>query len=320
MKRIVCFGEVLIDFLNTSSSSEGKIPFNNFTQYPGGAPANVAVAIAKLGGQSAFAGQVGDDAFGHFLLGALRAYDVDTSLTSIHSTAKTAIAFVFLNEDGERSFTFHRDGTADVVLTEEQIGSDWFSAECILHFCSNTLTDYDIAEVTRAVVNKAKDNDTIVSFDVNLRHNLWKEGCAKIDIITELVHLSDMVKFEAEEINFLSEGRKEEYISNCFSAGVQVALITAGGDVIECRTPTVCFEVKPPKVHAVDTTGGGDAFIGAILYDLSCQSDPKDYLQDHASLKETIEFAAQCGAHAVTHPGAFPAFPTMDNIRNSSAG
>ena len=71
MKRIVCFGEVLIDFLNTSSSSEGKIPFNNFTQYPGGAPANVAVAIAKLGGQSAFAGQVGDDAFGHFLLGAL---------------------------------------------------------------------------------------------------------------------------------------------------------------------------------------------------------------------------------------------------------
>ncbi len=108
MKRVVCFGEAVIDFLNTGQLREGEMSLNSFTQFPGGAPANAAVAVAKLGGEAVFAGQVGDDPFGHFLLDALQLYGVDTSIAAVHPTARTALAFVFLDDK-------HVSGTIGLV-------------------------------------------------------------------------------------------------------------------------------------------------------------------------------------------------------------
>ena len=168
MKRVLCFGEALIDFLNTGQQHEGDLSLNAFTQYPGGAPANAAVAVAKLGGDAAFAGQVGDDQFGHFLIDALRLY-------------------------GERSFSFRRDGTADIVMTREQVGTDWFRDQPVVHFCSNTLTDAHIADVTRYVVAQARQRGSVVSFDVNLRHKLWPADKVDAGVVNELVHAADVV-------------------------------------------------------------------------------------------------------------------------------
>jgi fructokinase len=311
MRRVICFGEALIDFLNTGQQREGDMLLNCFTQFPGGAPANAAVAVAKLGGEAAFAGQVGDDQFGYFLLDALRTYGVDTSLAAVHPDAPTALAFVFLDEHGERSFSFRRDRTADVSMTREQVSADWFRNRPIVHFCSNTLTDEHISDVTRFVVQEARANDATISFDVNLRHNLWQSGEVSATIVNELVHGSTLVKFSREELDFLSAGDNDGYLASCFAAGTTVALITDGPRDIEVITAERRATVSPPKVTAVDTTGGGDAFIGAVLYGLSQQTDVAGFLDDMAAMERLVESAAHCGAIAVSRPGAFPSFPTL---------
>ncbi len=217
MRPVLCFGEVLIDFLNTSRNQEGELALNSFTQYPGGAPANVAVAVSRLGGESRFAGQVGADPFGEFLLNALELYGVDTTFTATHAEAKTALAFVFLDDAGERSFSFRRDGTADVVMQPEQVVDAWFERQPIVHLCSNTLTDSSIARVTREVVRRSSQRAALVSFDVNLRHNLWPAGQADPDTVNELVLNADLVKFAREEFDFLSQGNPGAFQDRCFA-------------------------------------------------------------------------------------------------------
>ena len=314
MKRVVCFGEALIDFLNTGKQQEGDLALNRFTQFPGGAPANAAVAVAKLGGSAAFAGQVGDDPFGHFLLESLKRYGVDTSLVSVDPDAPTALAFVFLDERGERSFSFRRDRTADIAIRKEQVTLDWFRAEPLLHFCSNTLTDEHIAGVTGHVVTQAREHEAIVSFDVNLRHSLWSAGRADPTLVNDMVGRSDIVKFSSEELDYLCAGDRDGYLAGEFDNGMLAALITDGPSEIQVRTPDGSASVTPPSVEAIDTTGGGDAFIGAILYGLSLQDDITDRLGDIAWLERLVLSAAHCGALAVTRKGAFPSFPRLDDV------
>ena len=314
MRRVVCFGEALIDFLNTGQHKDGRLSLNSFTQYPGGAPANAAVAVARLGGSAAFAGQVGDDQFGHFLIDALKLYGVDTSLVATHPDAPTALAFIFLDEDRERSFSFRRRQTADIVITREQIEPGWFRDKPILHFCSNTLTDGHIAAVTEHVVAQARAHNSIVSFDVNLRHNLWPGGAVDAEAVNPFVHGSDIVKFSREELDYLSGGDNEGYLATCFESGLKAALVTAGPGDIEIRTSAATLFVAPPHVDAVDTTGGGDAFIGAVLYGLGAQDDAAACIADVDRLQALVASASQCGAIAVTRRGAFPSFPTFDEV------
>ena len=314
MKRVVCFGEALIDFLNTGRQFAGDLPLSQFTQFPGGAPANVAVAVAKLGGDAAFAGQVGDDQFGSYLLEAMQLYGVDTSLALTHPTAPTALAFVLLDEKGERSFTFRRDNTADMVLRKAQIDAHWFDDESIVHLCSNTLTDKNIAEVTRHVVSLAAEREAFISFDVNLRHNLWPSGTADETLVNEFVRRADLVKFSSEEIDFLCGGDRDGYLQAGFDRGLSAALITDGPGNLEIRTAMQQSFVTPPGVQAVDTTGGGDAFVGALLFGLGRDDDCRAVLSDNARLNDLATIAAHCGAFAVTKPGAFPAFPVFADV------
>ncbi len=314
MRRVVCFGEALIDFLNTGQVLADGAAHKVFTQFPGGAPANAAVAAAKLGADAAFAGQVGSDPFGEFIIDALKRYGVDTSLTLVHPDAPTALAFVFLDEQGERSFSFRRDKTADIVITKEQVGSDWFDGASILHFCSNTLTDAHIASVTRYVVDQARSRGATVSFDVNLRHNLWPGVAADKRAVNDLVHQSDVVKFSTDELDYLCEGDSDAYLESAFASGLNVALVTDGPGDIEVITAQSRSKVSPPAVDAVDTTGGGDAFIGAVLYGLSLQDDIAGFLSDADRLMSLVASAACCGAIAVSRKGAFPSFPTFDDV------
>ncbi len=314
MRPVLCFGEVLIDFLNTSRKQDGDLALNSFTQYPGGAPANVAVAVARLGGESRFAGQVGADPFGEFLLNALELFGVDTTFTAIHGEAKTALAFVFLDDDGERSFSFRRDGTADVVMQPDQVVDEWFERQPIVHLCSNTLTDPSITRVTREVVTRARDRAALVSFDVNLRHNLWPTGQADPDTVNEQVMNADLVKFAREEFDFLSQGDPGAYRDQCFAARPSVLLITDGGKDLRVVTERGDIGVTPPQVKAVDTTGAGDAFIAGVLFGLSRSEDPVARMTDPEYIEELVRFAAHCGAVAVTRPGAFPSFPRLDDV------
>jgi len=309
---VLCFGEALIDFLHTGQQAEDSLSLSNYRQYPGGAPANAAVAIAKLGGKALFAGQVGADPFGEFLIDSLQAYQVDTQFVAKHPSAKTALAFVMLDKTGERSFSFHRHQTADLLFEQSQVDEDWFNDSTIFHFCSNTLTDEHIAMCTEHAVQQASNHDLLVSFDVNLRHNLWSTGQVDIDIVNKLVKQAHILKFSLDELTYLAQGNIEQYIKSCFKTNCQLLIITDGENILTYYTSETLDAIYPPKVTAIDTTAGGDAFIGALLFALSHFEQPIELFKNTALLKQVINFSACCGALAVSKMGAFPALPNLD--------
>ncbi len=248
MKPVICFGEALIDFLNTGTQEDDCLTLNNYRQYPGGAPANAAVAVTKLGGRGIFAGQVGNDVFGNFLESSLQAYNVDTRFLSKHATAKTALAFVTLDQYGERSFSFYRHNSADMLFKNEQVKDEWFSEQAIFHFCSNTLTEKNIAQCTEYAVNKAHKKNAIVSFDVNLRHNLWPDGKVNINTVNNLVRSAHIIKFSLDEFNYLARGNTDDYLNFCFNWNCQLVIITDGAKSIIYHTPNSSYYVQPPTI------------------------------------------------------------------------
>lgn len=314
MRHIVCFGEALIDFLNTDKLENGELPLNQFTQFPGGAPANAAVAIAKLGGNARFLGQVGADSFGDFLIESLQHYNVDTSFTLQHPTAKTALAFVFLDNQGERSFLFYRSDSADMVLEKPQLQSACFTNAGIFHFCSNTLTEAAIAEVTEHAVEMAKSHNALISFDVNLRHNLWPTGSADRDRINRFLARCQIAKFSEEELEYLCVGNRMDYLNSLLSNGSELVLVTNGGGPVTYFTRTYHGAIEVTEVDVVDTTAGGDAFIGGVLYSLGQLGSLSAVLENEKRLRDLLEFAIQCGATAVSRAGAFPALPVMADV------
>lgn len=314
MKNVLCFGEALIDFLHIGAACQGPLSLPEFRQYPGGAPANAAVAVARLGGKARFAGQVGADQFGDFLASALTHYGVDTSFLLRHPSAKTSLAFVMLDDSGDRSFSFYRHETADVMLTPDQISPDWFSPEGLVHICSNTLTTPAIAQGTAALITQAKAAGQLISFDVNLRHNLWANGQADRDIVNTLVKQADVVKFSRDELDYLADGQDDSYLQDCLRAGCALLLVTDGANHIDFYSQQHSGSIQPPKVKAVDTTAGGDAFMGGVLFGLSVLASQQAVFSDAQSLQQLLTFASFCGAYAVTLPGAFPALPDQQAV------
>ncbi|WCL55323.1 carbohydrate kinase family protein [Gimibacter soli] len=307
-KAVVCYGECLIDFLGGRNADGSLAPF---TPYPGGAPANVAVAVARLGGRAAFLGQVGTDMFGDFLADALARYGVDTSPLARHAAAPTSLAFVSLDASGERSFSFRRDGSADLAITASDIDRLWPAQSAFFHHCSNMLTDVAIADVSAHAVARAKAAGALVSFDANLRPALWLDGKVDRACVDTFARSADIVKLAREELEFLAEGSADAYLDSLLSSGVSLVFITDGAAPARVKSRTHDFEVPCPEVAAVDTTGAGDAFCGGLLYALSRLGHLPE---DRETLQGITTFAAACGAHAVTRQGAFPAMPCFTNV------
>ena len=314
MKTVLCFGEALIDFLQINQTEADGLSLPEYRQFPGGAPANVAVAIAKLGGASRFAGQVGQDAFGAFLTQALHRYGVDTQSVLHHPTAQTAMAFVSLDATGERTFSFYRRQTADVVITPDQIQDHWFHNVGCLHLCSNTLTDADITKTTQQMITTGKAMGCLISVDVNLRPSLWPNSHIDRQRVVDVMHQADIIKLSREELEALDTVVPGTLCQQLLDQGVLALLITDGPHPIEVLTRDTAWTQATPQVTAVDTTAAGDAFSGGLLYGLAALADPRVGLADAASLRSMVAFASDCGALTVTRQGAYPALPTHDEV------
>lgn len=313
MNKVLCFGEALIDFLGNGSTQSEGLAINQFNQFPGGAPANAAVAVSKLGGEAAFIGQVGDDMFGHYLIHALSHYGVDTQYVARSETAKTALAFVALDENGERSFSFYRDKSADMLYQAHQCAPCAFEGASLFHFCSNTLTDGPIANTTCELIDHAIAKGLTVSFDVNLRHNLWPSGKACIETVNRFVDKAQVLKFSLEEIVYLTDDI-DSYVQRLLSSTAMLILITNDGNPIRYYTKTMSGELAAPCVNVVDTTAGGDGFSGGLLYQLANVPSLSELTKSANNLKEIVSFASACGALAVTRPGAFPALGSLEEV------
>lgn len=292
-----------------------------FTKFAGGAPANAAVAVAKLGGEAHFAGMLGEDAFGHFLNNALITEGVKTDYVRFTSEAKTALAFVSLDDRGERSFEFYRPPAADLLFRVDHFDAQLFSGPGILHICSNSLTEDAIADTTTTAVTLAQKAGWLVSMDVNLRHNLWPLGQADRERVNAMVAQADIVKLSIEELEYLAADDSPEaggYISRQLQRRPQLVLVTDGAQPVQWATRANWGGVRPPAVRAVDTTAGGDGFIGGFLYQLAAAAVTPDALSqwlDSGEHESALEFACGCGAHAVSRRGAFVALPTQESLK-----
>lgn len=314
MGRLTCFGKTIVDFLNLGTVEDGPLKLPEYRQFPGGAPANVAVAFARLGGESAFAGQVGNDAFGRFLTDALDTYQVDTRALQTHATAKTAAAFITLNEQGERSFDFYRQNTADIALTSLDVQDRWFMNSTFFHAGSNTLTDEQIAQTTVHALTKAKKQGCITCFDVNLRPNLWPNQTINTQAVLSALSHVDILKLTKDELLTLCPEGEMAFVKQTIQQGVSLILMTDGPAPVKVLAKGIYSEITPPSAKAADTTAAGDAFMGGFLFALSEQSDIKKALSSQNTLEEMVLFASKCGAYAVTKQGAFTAMPTLDEL------
>ena len=314
MNKVLCFGEALIDFLHTGDLQDDGVSLNQFTQFPGGAPANAAVAVAKLGGDAAFLGQVGADMFGEFLKRTLSYYKVDTQYVLQHPTLKTALAFVARDNSGERRFSFYRSKSADLAFDACDAPPESFREAKVFHFCSNTLTDRNITSTTKELIERAREAGALISFDVNLRHNLWPMDRADPIRVNQFVKMADVLKFSREEILYLTSDI-EGYLAELLEEKARLIVITDDGDTIHYYSPWGHGLKEPPKVNVIDTTAGGDSFSGGLLFQISQLDDFESTIRDEQKVDALIGFAASCGAFTVTKQGAFPALPTLDVVR-----
>ncbi|MFC0558204.1 aminoimidazole riboside kinase [Halalkalibacter alkalisediminis] len=307
MSGIISLGEALIDFIPLDSENV------TYQKSPGGAPANVAVALAKLGAKSSFLGKVGEDVLGTFMRETLNSHGVDTTNMLMTNEARTGVVFVTLDPTGERNFSFYIDPSADRFLTKEELDSTLFNTNNILHFGSISMISEPSKTATLEAVKLAKKNNLIVSYDPNLRLGLWPSEEQARETILSMMSEADVVKISDEELAFLTgETLLEKGIKKLNSYKIPVLLVTYGGagSYIHLNNQTV--HVPAMKVQTVDTTGAGDAFVSGILYHLN-----KEKSMEQISIerwKEIVTFASVSGALAASTHGAMTALPTLADV------
>lgn len=314
---LAAIGEALIDFIPDKSGCDFD-EVTGFAPKVGGAPANVCGAFSKLSGASKMITQLGDDPFGHKIVNELKSVGVDTSCISMTDKANTALAFVSLGADGNRTFSFYRKPSADMLYSPEDVKEEYFSDVFALHFCSVDIGDFPMKEAHKKAIEIMRKKGGIVSFDPNLRFNLWDSREALFDAVTEFIPLSDIVKISDEELEFVT-GKKDikEGAETLFDRGVSLVLYTCGAEGAYAFTKKADAYAPSHKVDAVDTTGAGDGFTGAFLWKLKSICPEKEGLKDLSkeSLYECLAFAGRFCAISVQRKGAIASYPTQEEMQ-----
>lgn len=265
---LVCIGEALIDFIPLKKGIELKeVP--QFERAAGGAPANVAAAVAKLSGNSAMLTKLGADAFGDYIVDTLSRAGVDTSHILRTEKANTALAFVSLAENGNRTFSFYRNPSADLLLSPFELDEALLQSCAILHYGSVDLVESPMKEAHRAAIAVAKKSGAVISFDPNVRLPLWQTPSACREAILEFLPFADVVKVSDEELSFIFGTDSPRTAADMlFENGCKVFLYTKGAEGAELYTKDFMVASPCVEVPVFDTTGAGDSFMAAFLYQL----------------------------------------------------
>ncbi|MBU9714872.1 aminoimidazole riboside kinase [Evansella tamaricis] len=308
-KGILSLGEALIDFIPLDRENM------TYQKSPGGAPANVSVGAARLGAKSTFLGKVGDDILGRFLQKTLMQYGVRTNQMRLTKDVRTGVVFVTNGEDGERSFDFYINPSADRFIQRDEVDEQDFAEHKILHFGSISMISNPSKDTTKYAVSLAKKEGMIISYDPNLRLGLWESEVQARETIISMLGEVDLLKISEEELSFIT-GETDLHIGveKLQQYEIPVILITFGGKGSYIFTSEGYEHVPAMPVTAIDTTGAGDAFVSGILYSLN------EYEGDIQSipLKTMVEmatFASVSGALAASTKGAMTALPTLDEVR-----
>ena len=264
MKDVVALGELLIDFAPVSADEAG---YPTLKAQPGGAPGNFLAALQSYGCSTALIGKVGDDAFGHLLVGTLQGLGIGTEGIVTDPAVFTTLAFVTLDATGNRSFSFARKPGADTCLRTEEVNYTLLDDCKVFHFGTLSLTGEPAREATQAAVAYAKKQGKLISFDPNLRKPLWPDEAAAKAQIEWGLHQADIVKISDEEIDFLWGLTPEAGAQKLLKEyGVRLVYATLGPKGCHFANQNGCGEVPSPTgLHVIDTTGAGDIFGGSAM-------------------------------------------------------
>lgn len=303
--EVVTCGELLIDFVATEAG-ETLAQASLFKKSPGGAPANVAVGIARLGHHVGFLGQVGDDAFGHFLVDTLHHDGVDVRGIQFSSQARTALAFVSLLAYSEREFMFYRHPSADMLWRPEQIDPAYMAEARIFHYGSISLIHELSRSATLTALKYAQNNGALLSYDPNLRLSLWPSpDAARAGILDGWRH-AEVIKVSEEELMFLSnESTLESAVRSLWHEHLRLLVVTQGKAGCAYFTAATSGHVPGFTVQTKDTTGAGDGFVAGMLTGLL----EGGFLWDKAVIERALALGNAVGALSTTQVGAISALP-----------
>ena len=301
MNRVWVTGDAVVDLIPESE--------NSYLKCPGGAPANVAVAVSRLGGDSAFFGRAGQDPFGQFMKETLNNEGVNTDFMILDEAQRTSTVVVGLDQSGERSFTFMVKPSADQFMLPTDIPD--FSENQWLHFCSIALANEPSRSSTFLAMQKIKSAGGFISFDPNLRDEVWADQSEIKSVVLEAVAMADVVKFSDDELLFLTDTKSIE-------AGLEaikkwqntLVLITQGAKGALVITQGKQERIAGKAVKPTDTTGAGDAFVGGLITYLAQSNNWSDLEQ----IRHAVQWANGCGALATTQKGAMTALPLKDQL------
>ena len=312
MAKLISIGEALIDQVKQGVKLIGK--------FTGGAPTNVAAMVANLGQSSVLLTKIGDDDEGKMILETLRRLGVDTNHIKITDAPDTTVAKVQVDKKGQRTFTFDRRNAADLFLTKEDIDPSLFEAGDILHFGSVNLVPSLSRKAHEFAIDTAKRNGVILSFDPNLRFSLWPNQLGLREAVKEFMIGVDIFKVTEEELNFIFPDMSiEAAIEKVFQAKITWLILSKGDQgLVAYQAKQKPLVIKGNKVKVVDTTGAGDALIGALLSKLLAAGITKSKLPTSGlKMKEFLTFANNVAALSTTKSGAIESFPSQDDLKKA---
>lgn len=312
MLDVVALGELLIDFTCKSTDCDG---YPTMEAHPGGAPANFLAALTKFGYQTAMIGKVGADTFGRLLTGTLRKAGIETRGLILDQDAFTTLAFVTLDENGDREFAFGRKPGADTLLRRDEIDWTLLDETKVLHFGTLSLTDEPARTATYEAVAYAKAKGKMITFDPNLRKPLWKDlSEAKTQMLWGL-HQADIVKISEEEVEFLwglDYQAGAEKILREF--GVKLVFVTLGPDGCWFQNAMAQGHVDSLKnIRVVDTTGAGDIFGGSAVSQVLKTGKAPEALSEE-ELRQVVRFACTAAGLSTTKPGGISSIPELETV------
>lgn len=310
---IICYGELMIDMI---SEEKGDLQEANiFKKKAGGAAANVAAQIAKLGGNAAFVGKLGDDAFGRYLLTYVKQFHIDTSAAILDPVRRTTVAFVGLSKEGIPDYLFYKEGGAANAISVEELDTEYLKKADILYSSSLMLTVPNVRKTTKWLFSFAKEHGIKIAFDLNLRLTAWADRNTAKDVISSILHQVDILKINDSELEFVT-GTPVKLPDDGLNLlhkfkELEILIITCGGN------GSWLFERGKESVHipagrtpVLDTTGAGDSYFGAFL------AAYRKYNNDEDSLADLGRWAAAAAELTIQGVGVIPVMPDRNRLQS----
>lgn len=319
MGKLAAIGEAIVDFI-PDEAGKGISQVKSFSPNVGGAPANVCGAFSKLGGKSFMITQVGQDPFGDKVINELKGAGVDCSHIRRTDRANTSLSFVALREDGNREFMFYRKPGADMLFLPEYLTREEFENVYCLHFCSVSLGKFPMKDAHLKAVGFASDLGSIISFDPNIRTNLWENTDDLKIAVDEFIPKADILKVSDEEIEFITGKTDiEDALPFLFKGHVKLVLYTCGSKGSYAFTKEEKAFSPSLGARAVDTTGAGDAFIGSFLYVLCRENISRDQLGslEKSQLERFMAFSNKFCGMSIQKKGAIASYPDIHEMEEN---